>query len=565
MRSDNVGVVKRFQRATTHRAALTSQQRPRRDGQRFDLRDRTAAANQLLLCAIVAVLFVVGLVGGFIHRPELFALGALLIGLGGIAALAVPWTSIPAGWVAVLPLVDIVAIALMRQADPIGGLGLLWVFPAMWLATLGRAGLITCCVLIPALYWSLIAVGPEPVFSFASFLLPLVIIAISSAVYASARRFAAQRDLLDAQAARLAFARSAAVQQEQLVTEVLDTVDFGVVRFSVGGDVVYENDAVGRLGGSMPRLHAAGETRVLLQEDGETPLDAHDHPLARARRGESFEDETVWSQDAEGRRVALTFTARRLLDHRGADAGGVLVARDVTAEQEALRARDDLVASVSHELRTPLTSVLGYLELAIDEDDHSERVRRYLDTALGSGERLLAIISDILLTSRRSRTSVEAAVHPREIDAVELVRESVLALGPVAADRVIKVSVTETGHAVVYADPGRLRQVIDNLLGNAIKFNRDGGAVDVTVSTDGEATTIAVRDTGVGIAAEDQEHVFERFFRASEDVAGNGLGLAISADIIKAHDGTLTVASDPGVGSTFTIVLPAHAETRTSR
>lgn len=123
MRSDSVGVVKRFQRATTHRAALTSQQRPRRDGQRFDLRDRTAAANQLLLCAIVAVLFVVGLVGGFIHRPELFALGALLIGLGGIAALAVPWTSIPAGWVAVLPLVDIVAIALMRQADPIGGSG----------------------------------------------------------------------------------------------------------------------------------------------------------------------------------------------------------------------------------------------------------------------------------------------------------------------------------------------------------------------------------------------------------------------------------------------------------
>ena len=154
----------------------------------------------------------------------------------------------------------------------------------------------------------------------------------SSAVYASARRFAAQRDLLDAQAARLAFARSAAVQQEQLVTEVLDTVDFGVVRFSVGGDVVYENDAVGRLGGSMPRLHAAGETRVLLQEDGETPLDAHGHPLARARRGESFEDETVWSQDAEGRRVALTFTARRLLDHRGADAGGVLVARDVTRQ-----------------------------------------------------------------------------------------------------------------------------------------------------------------------------------------------------------------------------------------
>ena len=137
------------------------------------------------------------------------------------------------------------------------------------------------------------------------------------------------------------------------------------------------------------------------------------------------------------------------------------MARDVTAEQEALRARDDLVASVSHELRTPLTSVLGYLELALDEDDLSERVRRYLETALGSGERL--------------------------------------------------------------------------------------------------------RDTGVGIAVEDQQRVFERFFRASEDVAGNGLGLAITADIVRAHDGELTVTSEPGVGSTFTLVLPAHADARTPR
>lgn len=558
--------MKRLRRATPHRAPLTTERRSRRDAQRFGLRDRAAAANQLLLCGIVAVMFVVGLVSGVFQRPELFALGALIIGLGGIAALAVPWTRIPAGWVAVVPIVDIFAIALLRVADPPGGLGLLWIFPAMWLASLGRAGLITSCIVIPGLYWAVVALGPTPVFSFAALLLlPLVIIAVSSAGYGSARRFAAQRELLDAQAARLAFARSAAVQQEQLVTEVLDTVDFGVVRFAVGGDVVYENDAVGRLGGAMPRLHAAADTHVLLREDGQTPLDAHEHPLARARRGESFEDETVWSEDAEGRRVALTFTARRLLDHRGADAGGVLVARDVTAEQEALRARDDLVASVSHELRTPLTSVLGYLELALDEDDLSERVRRYLETALGSGERLLAIIADILITSRRSRTSVEATVHPREVDALEVVRESVLALRPLAADRVIKVSVTGPDRAAVYADPGRLRQVIDNLLGNAIKFNRDGGAVDLAVTTDGEATTIEVRDTGVGIAVEDQQRVFERFFRASEDVAGNGLGLAITADIVRAHDGELTVTSEPGVGSTFTLVLPAHADARMPR
>lgn len=532
------------------------------EAHRFALRDRTAAGNQLLLCGIVVVMFVVGLATGVLPRAELFALGVLIVAIGTIAALAVPWARIPAGWIAVIPFVDIIAIAMLRNADPAGGLGLLWVFPAMWLASLGRAGLITSCVVIPALYWSLLVFGPAPVFTFATLLLPLVIVAFSVSVYSSARRFAAQRELLDAQAARLAFARSAAVQQEQLVTEVLDTVDFGVVRFSVGGDVVYENDAVGRLGGAMPRRHATSEGASLLAEDGRSPIDPQDHPLARARRGESFEDEIVWSQDADGRRVALIFTARRLVDHRGADAGAVLVARDVTSEQEALRARDDLVASVSHELRTPLTSVLGYLELALDEDDLSERVRRYLDTALGSGERLLAIIADILISSRRSRTSVEAAVHPREIDALEVVRESVLALRPLADDRVIKVTVSGAERAVVFADPGRLRQVVDNLLGNALKFNRDGGAVELAVTTDGRETTITVRDTGVGIEQADQEHVFDRFFRASEDVAGNGLGLAITQDIVKAHDGRISVASEPGIGSTFTVVLPAHAQTR---
>ena len=156
-------------------------------------------------------------------------------------------------------------------------------------------------------------------------------------------------------------------------------------------------------------------------------------------------------------------------------------------------------------------------------------------------------------------------MHPREIDVVEIVRASILALRPLADDRVIKVTLDGAESAVAYADPGRLRQVIDNLLGNAIKFNRDGGSIEVTVHTDGDTTTIAVRDTGIGIGEEDRGRVFERFFRASEDIAGNGLGLAISHEIVRAHDGELTVASEPGVGSTFTVALPAKAGTRVTR
>lgn len=524
---------------------------------RFELRDRVAAGNQLLLCGIVAVLFIGGLALGSLTQPGLFAIGALVIAIGAIATLSVPWTQVPAGWVAVVPILDIAAITVLRVAEPTSGVGLLWAFPAMWLASLGRWGLVTGCALITALYWFVVALTPSASFSFSTVLLPLVIVAISSAGYSSAQRFTAQRELLDAQAARLAFARAAAVRQEQLVSEVLDTVDFGVVRLSVGGDIVYENDAVGRFSSAIPGLHAASARTDLLSEDGVTPLNPSDHPLARVRRGETIEDEVVWSRDAEGRLSALSFASRRLIDHRGEDSGAVIVARDVTAEREALRARDDLVASVSHELRTPLTSVLGYLELALDED-LPDRARRHVDTALSSGERLLAIVADILSASRSSRHSVESSVHPREIDVAEVVRASALALKPLAEERVIKVTVAADERVTAFADASRIRQVVDNLLGNAIKFNRDGGAVELAVRADRDTSVIEVRDTGVGIAEADRQRVFERFFRASEDVAGNGLGLAISAEIVKAHGGRLSVESTPGFGSTFTVELPTR-------
>lgn len=532
---------------------------------RFEVRDRVATGNQLLLWAIVVLLLISSIVTGSLPRPELFALGALGITFAALASLAVPWDEISPGWAAVVPVIDILAIALLRMSDPAAGLGLLWAFPAMWLGSLGRAGLIAGCTIIPAVYWGLVLASPSPTFTFATLLLPLVIIAISGAGYSSARRFRAQRELLDGQAARLAYARSVAIRQEQLVSEVLDTVDFGVVRLSVGGDIVYENDAAGRLSTAIPGLHAATGATILLASDGRTPLNAEDYPLTRARRGETFDDVVAWSVDGEGGRTALTFTARRLVDHRGADSGAVVTARDVTAEREALQARDDLVASVSHELRTPLTSLLGYLELTLDEEDLPERPRRFVDTALGSGERLLEIVADILSASRRSIKSVESSVHPREIEVVHIVRASMLALRPLADDRVVRISRTGPDSVRAFADPARLRQVVDNLVGNAIKFNRDGGSIDIAVDSDGETTTIAVRDSGIGVPPEARERIFERFFRASEDVPGNGLGLALSNEIVKAHGGVLTVDSEPGVGSTFTVSIPTQAPVGASR
>ncbi len=277
-------------------------------------------------------------------------------------------------------------------------------------------------------------------------------------------------------------------------------------------------------------------------------------------RGETFDDLVVWYPVSESRRAALSLTARRLADADGQPAGVVLVARDVTEERTALKARDSLVASVSHELRTPLTSILGYLELVLDNEDVSEGVHRQVDVAYRNSERLLGIVSGILAASTASRMSAEVTISPRSSDVADLLRASASDLGPVARERAIRIDIDDVTSAPAFIDPSRIRQVIDNLVSNAIKFNRDGGTVTLGSSTDGAHTWFLVRDTGIGLTPEDQDRVFERFFRAESGVPGTGLGLAISLEIVRAHGGDITVTSTLGLGTTFMVQVPANAE-----
>lgn len=526
---------------------------------RGQLRDRAAASNQLVLCAVVGVLFFIGIATASLTDGGLFGIAALLVVLGGVAGLAVPWSRLPPYAVIVLPVVDIVAIALMRIAEPNAAFGLLWVFPAMWLSVIGRAGFAISVVGIPVVYWCILWTGASPAGTYAVVLLPVVIVAVSVACYSSSRRFRAQRTLLDRQAVRVSAAHREALRQEQLVSEVLDTVDFGVIRLSAAGEVVLENDALlrfGRIPGFLPG--GAGDSAVT--DEKLVPLDPQQHPLVRLRRQESFDDVVLWFALADGRRRAFAFAGRHLTDHNGAPAGAVLIARDVTAERDAQRVRDDLVTSVSHELRTPLTSILGYLELVLDGGGLSDAARRHVETAHRNSERLLGIVTDILSASSRSGSSIDTRLHPRVVDMTEIVRAAAAGLEPVAEGRFVDLRVEESGAAEAYADPARIRQVIDNLMANAVKFNRDGGRVTASTSTDGVHTTVRVADTGIGMAPDAAARVFERFFRAVPSVPGNGLGLTITRDLVAAHGGSIAVESTAGEGSVFTVVLPATRE-----
>lgn len=529
-------------------------------GSAIDLRDRVAANNQLLLCAIVGALFIVGFFTESLRNPALFGLGVLIVVAGAAASLAVPWTRVAPAWVVVIPLVDIGAIAILRASDPSAGLGLLWAFPMMWLSSLGRWPFIVSSALVTGIYWVVVVGSGATERTYAYVLLPMLMVAIGWASYSATKRSAAQRTLLDRQTDRLSAALAQASKQEQLVTEVLDTVDFGVIRIDASGAVTFVNDALGGFRQRIPGFGRVDDELVSYREDGTTLLAVEERPLIRALRGEEFSDFIVWFPLSESKQIALSFTARALLDHHGRSAGSVLVARDVTAERTAMRVRDSLVASVSHELRTPLTSILGYLDLALDSDGLSANVRRQVDAAHRNSERLLGIVADILSASTDSRLSAGVAISPEQIDLASLVHASVSDLSVVADERAIAIDATEVRSFGAFVDAARMRQVVDNLLANAIKFNRDGGLVTLTTATDGDCAMIRVSDTGIGVRHEDRGRVFERFFRAESTVPGNGLGLAISREIVAAHGGRIGVESELGLGSVFTVSVPRDAQ-----
>ncbi|MCP2637079.1 PAS domain-containing sensor histidine kinase [Microbacterium sp. HD4P20] len=518
-------------------------------------RDRTATLNQLLLTSVVFVLGALIAVSEFPGDPVLFFAGVVAVMAVTGATLLVPWNRLARGWVAAVPALDVLAITVMQIAAPESALGLLWIFPTTWLAgSFGLLGLVAAAVSIAGITGVLTALSAADA-TYRTLLLPLVLFAVATTSHLITRRSDAQRMLLAKQSQLLRSVLAQTRRQEQVVTEMLDAVDFGVVRIDADGAITVANDA-------QARLQQALDTESVepaFRDDGTTRLPAGELPVERARRGESFDDQVVWFGSDPATRRALTISARRLTDPDGADAGAVVVSRDVTSELNALRARDELIASVSHELRTPLTSILGYLDLAIEDPGLPETVRADLDIAERNAERLLRIVADILTASSFSPSSVEASLAPQHVDARDIVLPAAEAAVPRAQTRGITIDTTGLEPAPVWADPLRLRQVVDNLVANAITYNKDGGVVYLGTTTDGASSWILVRDTGVGISEADRSRLFQRYYKAGGGRrSGTGLGLAITRDIVRAHGGELGLHSALGTGTTFIVKLPAR-------
>jgi signal transduction histidine kinase len=224
--------------------------------------------------------------------------------------------------------------------------------------------------------------------------------------------------------------------------------------------------------------------------------------------------------------------------------------------------KSEFLANMSHELRTPLNAIIGFSELLSERlyGDLNEKQEEYLKDIHASGQHLLSLINDILDLSKIEAGRMELELTdfdlPTAIDnALTLVRER-------AGRRGIALhQATDEGLGQMRGDERRIKQALLNLLSNAIKFTADGGRIDVrAIAVDG-SVEVSVTDTGVGIAPEDQEAIFEEFRQvgtADKKVEGTGLGLALSRKFIELHGGRIWVTSQVEVGSTFTFTIPVH-------
>jgi two-component system phosphate regulon sensor histidine kinase PhoR len=252
-----------------------------------------------------------------------------------------------------------------------------------------------------------------------------------------------------------------------------------------------------------------------------------------------------------------------LSDRQGQRSGAVIVLNDMTRIRRLENIRRDFVANVSHELKTPVTSIIGYVETLLDGAiNEPEQAGRFLQIIAKHSDRLNAIIEDLLSLSRLEEESERSRISFEKVTLKPMLQSAIELSSPKAADKQMTIELLCDERIEARINSALLEQGVLNLIDNAVKYSKPGGRIEITANHTDKEIIISVKDNGCGIEKEHLSRIFERFYvvdkSRSRKLGGTGLGLAIVKHIAQVHGGYVTVESTPGLGSTFTIHLPAQ-------
>ncbi len=356
-------------------------------------------------------------------------------------------------------------------------------------------------------------------------------------------------------------------QEQQRLAAILEHSADGVMILDETQRILRFNKALGRMLGWIPGDAIGQFHNVVIKwehvDQGQSLEDAIAGGWPKPRRDDEPPDTLYVEGDVirqDGSPISLGITYAPLLDEQGALNNIIASVRDITHFRQAEQMKSTFISVVSHELKTPVALIKGYAGTLRREDARwdMETIQRSLAVIEEEADRLTELIENLLAASKL------------QADGMRLTNIGDVNLATVAEHSVERFQTQTTKHKLIVdfppnfpsipGDEMRLRQVIDNLVGNAIKYSPKGGEVRISGAFDNQSVTLSVTDHGVGLAPAEQERIFERFYRVdgalSRKTQGTGLGLYLARAVIEAHGGKIWVNSQPGAGSTFSFTLP---------
>lgn len=526
-----------------------------------DSRCRSIWQWQLIIAfATVAIAVGVAALSPQRFNDLLFAVGVVSIIVVTMITISAPWHRIASSSVLSMPIIDAVLIGLMVPGATTAAT-LLWVFPVAWIASyFSVLAVVAVLSLITALQLTTLllrGLTVDALLSLVLSVLALIFIAVIMAVGAERNRSA--RRLLSAQSDRLAHALQRVQDQRARNRRVLDSLEIGLARVNEEGIVEGANTAFRELYGldSAAQLNPARAVEYRERRGEGVPVD--ETLVARAARRELFRDEIVWLFGLDGRWRALR-ASTKVIDR--SDDGLLLLVEDITETIDPRAGEDAARRSIAHELRNPLTAVLGHIDLLLERDDLDAAARKQLGVVEHAGTRIEQLINRALATPGERHDDRDEC-----FDLVDVATSSIEGFAPVAEVAGVAIDPRLPPGLRLFGNAFRLRQVVDNVLGNAIKFAPRGGRVVVQAQQEpDDEVRLLIADDGIGIPSEDLPHIFEREFRSSlaqqRGIPGTGLGLSISRDIVAREGGRFEVESQLGQGTKVSILLPVSLPTQ---